>query len=644
MGKVLARTALAVVGALVIFQGIVAGGARGVDEPHVMASTSVTSIIDEPFEWGIIGPVNTALNQWQGVNDENGKPTAWESHVYGPTGTSLSNTFLATTREGGSTMLRMEAYDDVAGSFKWSIARTRVAVPANLTSMVLNFSVRGARDDHGYDNSLLSIRIISDPTTDIAFGAIPEPFLRYVMDDNNFLNNWGTIDNLTEANGRWSWVNVSKGWDNQTWYHFSLDVLADWSRYLDHPFNASTIEVRLENGCRRDGPDRGSYMRSTWDNVTIEARVPGEPEVPPGMYLLPGNHDIMLDGLGCRLFLELVAPVYVNVLKVPVPGSDPLLALLPDGLLPAIPAYFRFSFSDPGAVASAIARIYYSQPGIASDIFENGITVLGHVDGSSSWSNVAASLDKAADHVTFEIDATTAVMYLVVGPPKNNYDIVVIATGTACIAGIAIGGSYGYRKRKAMAVTVQVPRRKNSKSIACYGPDAFATHGAPAPVPRGTPDIGVFDPAMVVKGKDDIPRVDLEKRAENAARMEAEVPVEKRVPSCIVHKGPASGFTYTCSACGTTYCLACAQHVGRSGDGCWTCGAPVETLPGDPLVRDARFTIFGDDVLARVASLHLDDDLAEDLLVLLKDVPPGSRVAYLDDMFREDHPPVDDLP
>ncbi|MBN2153478.1 MAG: hypothetical protein JW839_18635 [Candidatus Lokiarchaeota archaeon] len=56
---------------------------------------------------------------------------------------------------------------------------------------------------------------------------------------------------------------------------------------------------------------------------------------------------------------------------------------------------------------------------------------------------------------------------------------------------------------------------------------------------------------------------------------EEEVTTIKDQKICIVHKGPISGAIFLCK-CEAFYCMACAQHLKKKGEKCWSCGAEID--------------------------------------------------------------------
>jgi hypothetical protein len=131
--------------------------------------------------------------------------------------------------------------------------------------------------------------------------------------------------------------------------------------------------------------------------------------------------------------------------------------------------------------------------------------------------------------------------------------------------------------------------------------------------------------------------VDISARAASAAQMESEIQIEKSGPLCIVHKGPISGLSYTCTHCGVVYCLKCATALATSGEKCWNCGEIINeadlpkvlgTIPGA-----GKITVFDPEVFEKLEALNIPADAQGEILLLLKDVDPAQRVAYLADMF-----------
>ncbi len=56
---------------------------------------------------------------------------------------------------------------------------------------------------------------------------------------------------------------------------------------------------------------------------------------------------------------------------------------------------------------------------------------------------------------------------------------------------------------------------------------------------------------------------------------EEEVTAIKDQKICVVHKGPISGAIFLCK-CEAFYCMACAQHLKKNGEKCWSCGAEID--------------------------------------------------------------------
>lgn len=135
--------------------------------------------------------------------------------------------------------------------------------------------------------------------------------------------------------------------------------------------------------------------------------------------------------------------------------------------------------------------------------------------------------------------------------------------------------------------------------------------------------------------------IDIQQRAENAREMESEVSLKVQTQSCVVHKGPIEGLSYTCKTCGTVYCIRCVEHLMEHGEKCWNCQSVIEIdvkKPADiikPVLKKASVSLFSDDVWKKINELHLDEEIYDEVIEQLKQVPPQQRIKYIEDKFRD---------
>ncbi|MBN1802223.1 MAG: hypothetical protein JW891_11995 [Candidatus Lokiarchaeota archaeon] len=86
--------------------------------------------------------------------------------------------------------------------------------------------------------------------------------------------------------------------------------------------------------------------------------------------------------------------------------------------------------------------------------------------------------------------------------------------------------------------------------------------------------------------------------------------IQEEIDICQVHRGPIEGIIFSCPKCKTKYCLKCARIVEAKNEGCWFCGAPIDTNIESYLTEEDL----------DISKLHLSDLFNNAILTkLLKD-------------------------
>ncbi len=356
-----------------------------------------------------------------------------------------------------------------------------------------------------------------------------------------------------------------------------------------------------------------------------------------------------IDPHGLWLNVTVSSSVDIDFSPVEIGPSDVCLASLPDGYLPAKPIYFDTAITAGDPVIGGTGRIYYTQSSLASQVYENSLTVLFWDPSNSTWRGCNARLNKELNYVEFDFDASGR--YVLAGQPKQNYEIIIMIVAIGCVA--AVSGVVYQKRKKITAPQARLPSRGKKVSNTRYEPAAgrdslaskrarlMATSQPDSPAIAG--DGSPAPPAIPKANPERVENVDIQARVKNAQQMLREVEVQDQAPACIVHKGPVSGLNYKCRSCGALYCLDCATHLARAREPCWNCGDafPPELVAINPppgstspdSIPDTTLSMFSRDVWSRLLDLEregiLEKDIFDEIVATLKDIPPGERLSFL---------------
>nr|MDO8116387.1 hypothetical protein [Candidatus Sigynarchaeota archaeon] len=371
-----------------------------------------------------------------------------------------------------------------------------------------------------------------------------------------------------------------------------------------------------------------------------------------------------LDPNGLWLNLTVLEDIEVDFLPVAITPDDQGLSSLPDGYLPAKPFYFDITVDDD-QVTAGIGRIYYGQSALASQVYENSLTVLFWDVSNGTWIGCNARLNKELNFVEFDFDVSGR--YLLAGQPKHNYDIliiiIVIVGSVAAVSGVVYQqrkkvttstGGFSLRGKKMTANRYDVPtgndvlERKRARLMTTRYPESPGRDAAET-TNESFPHL-----KKVYKPEENI---DIPARAARAREMMREVTIHDQNPACIVHKGPVSGLNYKCQACGAVYCLDCAKHLVANHEACWNCGSGIsfdeeslstrqETINSN-LIPETTLSMFSKNIWLRMLELErtgaLEKSIFDEVLARLKEMPPDARLPFLNSgLFLEDKTEVQD--
>src|SRR5271157_5063829 len=284
------------------------------------------------------------------------------------------------------------------------------------------------------------------------------------------------------------------------------------------------------------------------------------------------------------------------------------------------------------------------------------------LDGGSSVflvSNTSLSLSDGPHVIVFYANDTYGNNYSIVVSFKveilspnqnyNNYVIIIIVIGAS--VGVSAIVSYQVRVKR-----TKVGAARTKKSATSYSPSPGATIDSAttaafnkrARMMQASP---VVPDVILKKAKSSAssePEVDINARGASARDMESQVNVMPVMVKCVVHKGPITGLSYTCTECGAIYCIQCAMHLADSGEGCWSCHAPVHS---DTFLRDIqgpsgnpipgmKLAVLSTDVWEKIRQLEqqgaIEKDILDEVLDELIKLHPAERLPYLERMFSTD--------
>nr|MDO8111816.1 DUF2341 domain-containing protein [Candidatus Sigynarchaeota archaeon] len=326
---------------------------------------------------------------------------------------------------------------------------------------------------------------------------------------------------------------------------------------------------------------------------------------------------------------------------------------LPGSLVIALPVAFNINITNGSALQSCSIRIHYDQAIIASMVNEQDMTVLRWNADTLSWSTGMGGLNRVDNYV--DISLAENGLYIIASTPKHNYIPIISILLVGITGGIVAVLGYSYSRKKTVSVTTKgLGKRKHNTSYtdAHVAPDNLIDHAtakrtrlmqqginADTLVLPSTslPEVPL-EPGKKKAGRASEPAVDIAARATSAHEMASEVKVERVVSRCIVHKGPISGFSYTCKHCGTVYCMKCVEHMIEIGEQCWSCKQPILLDGSKYLVEPLpKITVgkFSPEVWQKIRVLNIPEEIFDEVIGELKDLPPTSRIKYLEDTFKD---------
>ncbi len=194
---------------------------------------------------------------------------------------------------------------------------------------------------------------------------------------------------------------------------------------------------------------------------------PVDPPAPEDPINPPAPVKITLDfqaEFGAWFQLTLASPTYTGLEIASICPEDDMLQNLPDGLLPGRLHSFTLVIDDASLFGEGSGRIWYTQPGIASDVYENTITVLFLNESDGTWVETTSTVDKPGNCIDFTVIGPGT--YIIAGIPKHNYDIismtVPICIGAGIVSSVAIK-----RKQKHATTTSRNASRFTVKKGTC---------------------------------------------------------------------------------------------------------------------------------------------------------------------------------
>lgn len=394
------------------------------------------------------------------------------------------------------------------------------------------------------------------------------------------------------------------------------------------------------------------------------------PRFDDGIFLMAGVNVIDRQGtLGISMTLTMShwAVLYLDVKATITSPSQLHAGALPPGYVLALPVAINLNITNSSALENGRIRVYYAQADIATQIDEATLVAMRWNEVTSRWEACTSGFGRSQNFI--EINLSSTGLHVFVAMPKPSYTVPLIILLIGITAGFVAAASYNqYRKNAVMAKAAGKgkPSRASNYDDASISParlpgdpfrDAISAKRArilnlpkpessmlQGPATRTASASGlVAGDALKKKVATSEPDVDIAARAENARKMASEVSVEPVVPRCIVHKGPIAGLSYTCEHCGVQYCITCARHLANIAEKCWNCGVPVKSgsllTEGESIVPenhvDGNVTLIEPEVFAKIAEIGIEEGVIDELLLLLKDIPPNRRLQYVEDMHKE---------
>ncbi|HME56280.1 MAG TPA: PKD domain-containing protein [Candidatus Lokiarchaeia archaeon] len=219
--------------------------------------------------------------------------------------------------------------------------------------------------------------------------------------------------------------------------------------------------------------------------------------------------------------------------------------------------------------------------------------------------------------------------------PQGTIIIIFIFVIGGAVVGVSVGTTYQVRMKRLRAGPA-----RSKKSDASYSQVSSASIDSSVAAFNKRERLMQINQDMVESPKkakltaSTEPEIDFNARAASARDMESQVNVMPVMAKCVVHKGPITGFSYTCKNCGVPYCMDCYNHLIATSEKCWNCGQPLEQQT-DATVTKQEVTLFTTEVWNKIEALNLSDEIKDEIIEQLKYIPPGQRIQYLNETFGE---------
>ncbi len=413
---------------------------------------------------------------------------------------------------------------------------------------------------------------------------------------------------------------------HKCWYQYSTNNGVTWTTY-----NNSNNGYSYLNNVTPGLIDfnTANYVTGTgrFDNLTCSWMQP--------------TFDLLLPGINTKRignFWYSIQAFNKTWIQLSTLNAVTIISTIPNSLVPADISMYNFTAIDASVLGICIGRVYYDNAAMANQVNENDLQVIAWNPTTGSWTSLSSRLVKSGNFVEFSI--TPGLVYLLVSTPKRNYDIIVIIIIVASV-GVAAVVSYQVRIKRSKVKTTP----KSKKSISSYSQvpgekidPAMAASNKRARLMQTSQTITSETESvhnMAKKSTNSEPDVDIAARETNARDMESQVNVVPVMTKCVVHKGPITGFSYTCKHCGVPYCMECYKHLIASKESCWNCHETLNDPSTSSELVKKKVTILASEIWKRLEMINLSEDIMDEVIAQLKTIPPKDRMQYLDERFEE---------
>ncbi|NMC06320.1 MAG: DUF2341 domain-containing protein, partial [Candidatus Lokiarchaeota archaeon] len=377
-----------------------------------------------------------------------------------------------------------------------------------------------------------------------------------------------------------------------------------------------------------------------------------------GIFLAVGmNHVPHGVTLSITLNMSHWAVLFLDVsLDLKTPGQLGM-GTLPNNHVIAVPVAFNLSITNSSALQHGFVRVYYDQAAIASQVNEKDLVVYRW--SANAWSPPSAIMDIKENYL--DIPLTQNGIYIIASTPKPNYMPILIILLIGITGGIVAAASYNHARKKTLKLkstkknkeaqassysgTTNLVESLHDPALAKRARLMQSTIPAIAPpndasMQARTSQLPAPDASTMKKKASAAPEpeIDIVARVNNAQEMSSEVSVERVVSRCVVHKGPISGLSYTCKHCGTVYCMKCAKHLVDAGESCWTCMMPLVLDDADEseiALPKISVSMFSPEIWQKIRELDLPQEIFDEVVEYVKELPPSSRLKYLEEAFED---------